>query len=239
MWRPESGRPRFGRRGAAWFREVLARDLQSRVIEAKQATVTEDALPFALDLYAAEARRFVGWQADTAYFGPMYETGRYIVNWDAVLQAWDAMRAQAIDAAASASDMARFPTLDAWLEADRRGELQCQGAAEPNTRQLLGDKAKLPRGKRLCDQCGELFPEQRCGRGFRRVCGRCLAKRELKRREAFARFSAEMDAKRREADFERGYGETLRLAKEAMERSVEELGRLLYPDNPPPSQSGG
>ena len=82
-------------------------------------------------------------------------------------------------------DGARFPTLDAWLVAELRGELEDPGIAEPTARHLV-DLDKLSRfavqhariqksRSRLCVDCGAEFQPQST------TARRCLACVERRR----------------------------------------------------------
>ena len=224
-WRGSEGPPRFGRRGARWFREVLANELKHRVYAAGERLGPEAAMPFAVSRYARAARRFVKWHPAKEYRGARYSAGIYVVDWDGVLAAWPSIRSAAIVDCDRAEDAERFQTLDAWLEADRRGLLRYQGATEPSAWRLLREKAKLPSGKRICASCDEPFPETRCGRGYRVRCEKCLREKRIQRWELAERLQAE---RRREVDFAR-MRRMLEHIRLSWGLTLEEFRRLGFP----------
>jgi hypothetical protein len=134
--------PRFGKAAARWYRAALAAKLPTVIDATKYGHV----LPHLVDWYAERPGQFVTWKPAEVYYGPGFAAGAWAVLWErvyaepAVGHAWRAAVARA-DAvareAARRADAARFPTLDAWLEAERRGLLQDTGAKEAHAFGLL------------------------------------------------------------------------------------------------------
>ncbi len=151
---PAAG-PQFGDGGRAWFRAwslsrkgvtALPPDLRGRVV----------------DLLTARAESLVSWIPADVYRGPGFSNGEWQVN----AAAWTA----ALNDCQKIATTERFPTLDAWLQADAAGTLECGGAR--------GGSAKLPRAvvlslaeaqwargrhwPKCCRSCGQSFrPDRR------------------------------------------------------------------------------
>ena len=150
---PAAG-PQFGAGGRAWFRAwslsrkgvtALPPDLRGRVV----------------DLLTARAESLVSWIPADVYRGPGFSNGEWQVN----AIAWTA----ALNDCQKIATTERFPTLDAWLQADAAGTLAHKGAT--------GGQAQLPRALRdtlivaawgrrkawpkRCRSCGESFSPDR------------------------------------------------------------------------------
>lgn len=124
----------------------------------------------AIAIFVDNMRRFIYWSPSDEYRGEGYSNGAWKINTKKIIEKLPEYEEMAREELAFQHDTRAFPTLDAWLDAERRGQLRYTGeyggseALTEATKQSLRAE-KLRREKRsrkagvdkFCADCGEVF----------------------------------------------------------------------------------
>lgn len=174
--------PKFGRKARAWLRRQIDRRL--RTVKAEWGNA-----PFAavVDWYLdwdnedTPGPYYVTWKDEDEFRGGRFSSGAWVVLWDTVLDDLPRAIRNAERDAHMVRDSERFPSLDAWLAADMRGELKYGGAVggmilvpddvRERVKEVAQRRARLG-APRQC-RCGATFkPDRRNATN----CDECRAK---------------------------------------------------------------
>jgi hypothetical protein len=158
------GTPALGRRGRLWFRHrVRALFLPMFEADAQDAALTSRIV----DWYTERAERYAVWVTAETYLGPRFAWGHWTVLESEVRADLEVARYQCGREVAQARDTDRFPTLEAWLTAEARGELEAGSIEEPPARHLVEPaalnryvavRARILKSRpRECTECGAEF----------------------------------------------------------------------------------
>ncbi len=157
-----SGDPPIGRAVRRWFRRRVAYHL--RVTFGRDQLGDNDEHDSAiLDWFEERAGRFVYWVPAEVYHGPRFDSGKWVLFAEDAVNAFEGARCET----AAARQNTLYPTLEAWLAAESRGDAPAAVAVEPPARCLIPDwalhafveqrKRILTANPRECVDCGAEF----------------------------------------------------------------------------------
>jgi hypothetical protein len=87
--------------------------------------------------YVHRAEAYARWVPAETYAGPGFAAGAWVILKEEVIGDFEIARYQS----ALARDRQRFPSLEAWLAAEARGEVEPAGVTEPEVRDFMSRKA--------------------------------------------------------------------------------------------------
>ena len=150
--------------GHPWFRARIRVHLFEKV---SPKTLLDEVVEW----FARSPRKYVFWAAEQSYRGTGYSDGAWHLHGPQIDQDLCGALAPAREAARRRADAERFPTLEAWLQAERSGELEHRGALGskygdglPNALvRALREAARIRRNgwPRMCATCKGTFQSNR------------------------------------------------------------------------------
>jgi len=179
--------PRFGAAGRRWLRRRLYWSavvwLQGRRLDPENEA-SQEILASMVRSVAEDWEELITWKDYEQFRGNGFASGEWEIDKEAVAARWPAAFATAV----AAEEATRYPTLDAWLDAEVRGELEAPAAEEPIAWKVLGNKTAASdrwletrnrledRWPRVCRTCGGQFTWEETARNRVR-CEACCARR--------------------------------------------------------------
>lgn len=178
------GVPPLGRRGRQWFRRKMWH--YACILLAKQgkdpqhSAESADVAAAIVDWFTANIKRYVGWQDEKEYRGRGYAFGQWAMICDKVEADFPAALRECEPRIRAEHEAARYPTLDAWLDAERQGRVAASSHAEPYAVTFVPEAHRPAYFDRLhrmhrtwpraCGSCGAEFRPERYGGVRCRAC---------------------------------------------------------------------
>ncbi len=182
--------PRFGGKARRWYRRLLFHSaigwLRDRRLPETDAS--QEILGRMVHAVAEGWKPQVTWKDFDEFRGRNHASGEWRLDEKRLAELWPEVFA----AAMAAQEASRYPTLDAWLDAEARGELKAPATEEPWAHNLLRNGSSTPtaasrrwadtfnrlddRWPRACRACGGEFTWEQTKRNRVR-CPACLRAR--------------------------------------------------------------
>jgi len=192
--------PHLGARGLAWAERRIAVVVAQLIAKEKDASAVEFHQAELVAWFVERIPSYVCWLDDKEYHGKRWGCG----GWQVVLSRHDLLTAlRDLEAAAERrlrqAEAARYPTLDAWLGAEVRGDLAAPAAEEPDAYDLLRNRQQQQhtaaserwldtrhrlerRWPRTCRTCGGEFTWEQTAQ-YRVRCAACCGRRPRRQPE--------------------------------------------------------